>query len=148
MRCLDVALALAVASCAPRLVAGYTPPRPSLSSLRYPVGYDPDHRERPRYFPSPDALLPRPEVRPTTLPTTRPTTRGEARRARWEPPTGYVPRSQRAAPAGHGAERAAFVNDEPPDYSDGRVRLCTGIWMGRVILHKHCVALDRDELTR
>lgn len=136
MRCLDVALAVAVASCAPRLTAGYSPARPTLAALRYPVGYDPDRRERPRYF-SADGLLPRP-ARATG------TTRGEAKRARWEPPAGYVPRSQRAAPA---PDRAAFVNDDPPDFADGRVRLCTGIWMGRVILHKHCVALDRDDLT-
>ena len=126
-------LALLVAAYLPRGMNAFSSPTPP--PLRYPVGYDPDCRERPMYYPSPDVLLPRP-------------TRSDTKRTRWEPPRGYVPRprSTDVSDNAPSVDRAPFINDDPPfDYTDGRVRLCTGIWMGRVILHKHCVVLEDND---
>lgn len=129
-------LALMVAASAPRCLAAFAQPTSSIApTLRYPVGYDPDNRARPVYYTG-DTLLP-PPVHPT---------RGTAKRARWSPPRGYEP-ATRNMPQQYESERSTFINHNSSQFNnDSHVQLCTGIWMGRVILHKHCVVLDRDEL--
>ena len=83
-------------------------------ALRYPVGYNPDARGRPHVTEHPRAV------------------------PRWEPPVGYDPRRR-------GGDAPA-----PPDTMccpmpncplDASAHLCTGVWMGRVILDRRCLRI-------
>ena len=105
---------------------------------RYPVGYNPDDRTRPVYFPSIE-LQPKP-----TWPPLRNTS--------WQPPEGYVPTQEcknkhcahRACNlrGGSSMETVPWADDHTDDPHDARIKLCTGMWMGKVILDKRCVYLD------
>ena len=105
---------------------------------RYPVGYNPDDRTRPVYFPSIE-LQPKP-----TWPPLRNTS--------WQPPEGYVPTKEcknkhcahraRNLRGGSTMETVPWADEHTDDPHDARIKLCTGMWMGKVILDKRCVYLD------
>ena len=105
---------------------------------RYPVGYNPDDRTRPVYFPSIE-LQPKP-----TWPPLRNTS--------WQPPEGYVPTQEcknkhcahqaRNLRGGSTMETVPWADEHTDDPYDARIKLCTGMWMGKVILDKRCVYLD------
>jgi len=148
-------------------IESYATPCPS-PSRRYPIGYDPDNRTRPQWehasvnHGSVDAhvdsnleLLP-PPLRPHPA-------HGYGR---WRPPRGYDPNhhSRRASRLLKRRNRTntlstlrgglqpdyldslETINFDNADYTDNRLQLCTGIWMGRKILEKRCVCLDYDSL--
>jgi hypothetical protein len=129
-----------------------TPPAtpPTTPRHRYPVGYDPDNRQRPRAYPAEHILLPKPLYPP-------PSTRGEAKAGRWQPPEGYVPRRRSGAPALRRTDTREHLApppvDPPPPAADDSAcpmrgckldaskHLCTGIWMGCAIIDRVCLKL-------
>ena len=149
------------------LAGSYTPPMvpltppptppPTPARHRYPVGYDPDNRHRPRAFPAEHILLSKPLYPP---PTSTHATRGEAKAARWQPPEGYVPRRCQSTPALRRTDTLGHMTP-PPDApqpaavaADDRAcpmrdckldpakHICTGIWMGRTIIERRCLKLE------
>ena len=135
--------------------------------LRYPVGYNPDNRTRPNYYPT-ELLIPDKSDTPE-MPenfnrcsdnTCAPMELKE--RPRWVPPEAYNPKRRRStgtafqtSPLQRTDEDKAVnsnvytdpehVNWENDYDADDKIRLCTGIWMGRKILHKRCVTLDQND---
>lgn len=127
---------------------------------RYPVGYNPDDRTRPVYFPSIE-LQPKPTWPPLRntswqppegyVPTQECKNKHCAHcdtcpdKTKWQPPTGYVPPAYRRARnlrGGNNMETVPWADDHTDDPHDARIKLCTGMWMGKVILDKRCVYLD------
>ena len=142
---------------------------------RYPVGYNPDDRTRPVYFPSTELQHKPtwPPLRKTKweppegyVPTKEFANRDHAHRdtclekAKWQPPTGYIPKQHKTkwhcnVPSadlaffekgtnsnlrgGSSLETVPWADEQT---NDARIKLCTGIWMGKVILDKRCVYLD------
>ena len=123
------------------------------STPRYPVGYDPDDRTRPslrcarQHCSCP--LLPRRHDAPPTL--------DPEPQAPWTPPVGYDPSARRSPPrATHGSAlhlSSLYRKNEVEEiawdpsqrtHDDGQTTLCTGIWMGKKILFKTCVDIQRD----
>lgn len=79
-------------------------------------------------------------------------------RPKWVPPEAYNPKRRRSTgtafqtPPLQRTDEDKVVNsnlehmDWENDYdADDKIRLCTGIWMGRKILHKRCVTLDQND---
>ena len=131
--------------------------------LRYPVGYNPDNRTRPNYYPAelllPDALA-MPEFLDRCSQHTENTCApmGLNERPKWVPPEAYNPKRRRSTgtafqtPPLQRTDEDKVVNSNlehvnwENDYdADDKIRLCTGIWMGRKILHKRCVTLDQND---
>jgi hypothetical protein len=120
-------------------VDAYPTPCPP-STRRYPIGYDPDNRTRPQWE---HAIS---DTNPTLLPPPK------RDFERWQPPSAYNPRLRKKNLSKH---RQQLKRTDRPDYletinfenmddMDGKIKLCTGIWMGRKILQKRCVCLDTD----
>ena len=131
--------------------------------LRYPVGYNPDNRTRPNYYPAelllPDALA-MPEFLDRCSQHTENTCApmGLNERPKWVPPEAYNPKRRRSTGTAFqtpplqrtdedNAKNARLETvDWENDYdAEDKIRLCTGIWMGRKILHKRCVTLDPSD---
>lgn len=109
-------------------------------SSRYPVGYNPDNRTRPNYKPLPDLRTPDMWAGESACsPMLQP-------RPKWEPPVGYDPKKRKLAfvdlRTPKTDEVLETINFENMHDADGRLKLCTGIWMGNKILEKRCVWLD------
>ena len=126
------------------------------STPRYPVGYDPDDRTRP------SLRTARQHCACPSLPTPLPHDAGPRPDAQpWKPPVGYDPLKRRSPPrATHGSalhlsslyrkqgvEEIAWdpTQRKHGDSDDGgKTTLCTGIWMGKKILFKTCVDIERE----
>ena len=122
------------------------------STPRYPVSYDPDDtRPSLRTARQHCACPPLPHRRDAaSMPELEP-------RTPWTPPVGYDPSARRSPPrATHGSalhlsslyrkhdvEEIAWDPTQRND-GDGQTTLCTGIWMGKKILFKTCVDIQRD----
>ena len=130
---------------------------------RYPVGYNPDNRTRPNYYPA-ELLLPDAPAMPEFLDRCSQHTEntcapmGLNERPKWVPPEAYNPKRRRSTgtafqtPPLQRTDEDKVVNSNlehvnwENDYdADDKIRLCTGIWMGRKILHKRCVTLDQND---
>ena len=128
--------------------------------LRYPVGYNPDNRTRPNYYPA-ELLLPDAPAMPEFLNRCSENTCAPMElkeRPKWVPPEAYNPKRRRSSgtafqtpplqrtdedrPGNSALEHVDWENDYD---TDDKIRLCTGIWMGRKILHKRCVTLDQND---
>ena len=110
------------------------------SFSRYPVGYNPDNRTRPNYKPLPDLRTPDMWAGESACsPMLK-------KRPKWEPPVGYDPKRRKLAfvdlRTPKTDEVLETINFENMHDADGRLKLCTGIWMGNKILEKRCVWLD------
>tara|TARA_B110001450_G_scaffold4596_1_gene4727 strand:- start:4566 stop:4859 length:294 start_codon:yes stop_codon:yes gene_type:complete len=79
-------------------------------------------------------------------------------RPKWVPPEAYNPKRRRSSGTAFQTPPLQRTDDDRPgnsalehvdwenDYdTDDKIRLCTGIWMGRKILHKRCVTLDQND---
>jgi len=110
---------------------------------RYPVGYNPDLRTRPNYYPSglsdvneeSDCVEKVKNIPQNETLELKP-------RPVWKPPVGYDPKSRRLQNVKPGTENLDFTNPPVQISNDGRKMLCTGIWMGNTILKKQCVYLE------
>ena len=128
--------------------------------LRYPVGYNPDNRTRPNYYPA-ELLLPDAPAMPEFLNRCSENTCAPMElkeRPKWVPPEAYNPKRRRSSGTAFQTPPLQRTDDDRPgnsalehvdwenDYdTDDKIRLCTGIWMGRKILHKRCVTLDQND---
>ena len=105
---------------------------------RYPVGYNPDDRRRPNYQPLSDSRRSHSQTSTTDSQTST------SRVRTWNPPVGYDPQKRKLALSTPNSDKVLdtinFENEYDPD---GRLKLCTGIWMGNKILEKRCVWLDK-----
>ena len=110
---------------------------------RYPVGYNPDLRTRPNYYST--KSLDRNEGNDYigNLENDNQNETLELKpRPVWKPPVGYDPKSRKMQNFKAGTDNLDFTNPPVEISNDGRIMLCTGIWMGKSILQKHCVYLD------
>lgn len=131
-------------------------------NLRYPVGYNPDNRTRPNYHNYPvELLLPDSPAMPEFLDRCSENTCSPMElkaRPKWVPPEAYNPKRRRSSGTAFqtpplqrtdedNAKNARLETvDWENDYdAEDKIRLCTGIWMGRKILHKRCVTLDPSD---
>lgn len=100
---------------------------------RYPIGYDPLKRGRP----------------------TQPLRKDVLRNKRWQPPTGYVPTSQKGRPELRSATAPSSNNSTSAEYiewdnccdKEGQISLCSGIWMNKRILYRTCVVFPKSDNT-
>ena len=110
---------------------------------RYPVGYNPDLRTRPNYYSTKAIDENEGNNYIEKLETDNQNETLELRpRPIWKPPVGYDPKSRNIQNLKSGIDNLNFTNPPVEISNDGRIMLCTGIWMGKSILQKHCVYLD------
>ena len=90
--------------------------------MRYPVGYNPDLRVRPNYYPTQNT----PDI---------------DRTQKWTPPEGYVPRRSKInenidsvlSTDKSSSENYSYIDDQ----MDSRKYIVQGIWVGRSIITSH-----------
>ena len=122
------------------------------STPRYPVGYDPDDRTRPSLRTARQHCA-RPPLRSAATPCHCPSSsRAHPGRRRWATTLGAAqpPRATHGSALHlsslyrkHDVEEIAWDPTQRND-GDGQTTLCTGIWMGKKILFKTCVDIQRD----
>ena len=101
----------------------------AFSGMRYPVGYNPDLRLRPNYYPNTP-------LKPVKV------------RKKWTPPLGYDPESWRLRNTkddedlytnftdNTDRERETYDDDDDINFKNGKY-IVEGVWVGRAILKAH-----------